>query len=149
MIDHVYVGLILGGLVKHTSPLPVVTLNNYGFLIEITLTVLLSLWVIHLLFLREYPRWKFLGNFSKKNICDREHAIYISICLDASPKLNKLLHLGHFTFALFHRFKSPKKAFLVSLQHDVMFLLIAFFTVFFQFYLLLMKLIKPLFSKDS
>ena len=62
---------------------------------------------------------------------------------DASPKLNKSLHLGHFTFALFHCFQSPKKTFLV------MFLPIALFNVFLQLHLLLMKLIKPLLLNNS
>ena len=59
-----------------------------------------------------------------------------SICSQMPPqKLNKTLHLGHFTFALFHRFQSLKKTFLVSLEHDVMFLPIAFFNTFLQLHL--------------
>ena len=68
---------------------------------------------------------------------------------DASPRHKNSLHLGHFTSALFHYFQSPKKVFLVSLEHDVMFLSIAFFNVFLQLQLLVMKLIKPLLLNDS
>ena len=67
----------------------------------------------------------------------------------ASPKLNKSLHLGHFTFALFHCFQSSKKAYLASLEHDVMFISIVFFNVFLQLHLLVIKRIKPLLLNDS
>ena len=59
------------------------------------------------------------------------HSIF-SVGSFCSPRLSKSLHLGHFTFALFHCFQSPKKAFLVLLEHDVMFLPVAFFNVFLQ-----------------
>ena len=49
----------------------------------------------------------------------------------------------------FHCFQFLKKAFLVLLEHDVIFLLIAFFNVFLQLHLLVTKLIKPLLFNDS
>ena len=74
-----------------------------------------------------------LAQFSFHLFHQRHIWRWLVLLPDASPKLNKSLHLRHFTFALFHCFQSPKKVFSVLLEHNVMFLPIAFSMYFSNF----------------